>query len=232
MLPPATKDSCACPLAQRQYLENADVFARFLGDLLGLLCSAPEDEQQRDIYRALLTQTQDRYVNYNHFSRTHRKVRYGSRPAIDRSDVVRAWLRQEAIMTATNSEDLDFWIPTYSGSPTAPLDLTKFSFLACQVKNRDRTGGVTPFGPTLLAGDLTAGPRDAVIVVPKAQQSDSPISLWFDLGSSASATPSPSAASSIRVVRIKTAIGSNCALTWYLFDSVNITNIFHYHHYN
>lgn len=84
-------------------------------------------------------------------------------------------------MASANAESIDMWIPTYSGRLDLPLQLDHFGFVVGQVKSRVSSGGITPFPPVLIHGDLSVEGGKVGLPVPVAAQRELPIYVWLEM---------------------------------------------------
>lgn len=183
MLLVAAKDLCPRSLGSLDTVDGCDALVR-LEDMLLQLFARPQDRPSS--VTPLRMCESSRWCNFTHFTRGYRKAQFYNRTALDRSDLTRAWVRQEAAMCATNSEDVDSYFPTYSGALDALLDAKHLGFVVAQVNTRACRGGATPFPPMLVAGDLSFERRTAGNAVPRSEQTDEPTlsGLRCSLGSS------------------------------------------------
>ncbi|CAO1638181.1 unnamed protein product [Sympodiomycopsis kandeliae] len=180
----AAKDLCRRPLAREPLFDTKAVFVNASEFLQNLFAMPLDGGPSQDSYKRLLENLHERprWINFTHFTKAYRQVKHGGRAALDRSDLLRAWVRQEAVLAAHDSSDVDMWLPTYSGDMDSTIKLSGLSFIVVQVKSRQKVQDITPFPPTLLCGDLSSEGGLEGTVVPVEQIEQLPISLWLELG--------------------------------------------------
>lgn len=107
----AAKDTCA-RILQAPPFDPQNVFvgaAEGLEALFDTTASREFDSLLADL------KSNGTKINFTHFARSYCEVQLGKEPALDRSDIMPAWLRQEAVMSSFNAPAIDSWIPFYTG---------------------------------------------------------------------------------------------------------------------
>lgn len=85
-------------------------------------------------------------------------------------------------MAATGTQDLDFWIPSYTGALSQPFRIRSLSALVVQVKSRERITSATPTPPVLVAGDLFVEGEEPGSKIPRSDIEQPVIFLWLEMG--------------------------------------------------